>query len=66
MEGRSLEDRFHEFEKQCIGFENYINCEDKFYIETLEGLRQLVIAIQQEAIFSDNEELKEIDTNHLK
>jgi len=66
MEGASLADRFHELEKQCIGFDNYINCEDKFYIETLEGLRQLVIAIQYESIFSDNEELKEIDTDHLK
>jgi hypothetical protein len=41
MEGtpENLVDRFHELEKQCIGFDNYINNEDKYYIETLEKLR---------------------------
>lgn len=36
---KTLVEQFHDLEKQCIGFENYINTEDQFYLETLEGLR---------------------------
>lgn len=39
MEGKSIVDQFHELEKACVGFENYINNEDKYYLETLEALR---------------------------
>lgn len=69
MEGgddKPVIERFHELEKQCIGFENYINCDDKHYTETLEGLRQLVVEIQREHLFSENESLKEVDTNNIK
>jgi hypothetical protein len=38
-------DRFHALEKQVIGFENFVNCEDKYYNETLEKLRLLVVEI---------------------
>ena len=64
--GKSIQDEFHDLEKQCIGFENFINNEEKYYLETLENLRQLVERIQKEHVFSDNESLKEIDTDNLK
>jgi len=59
-------ERFHTVEKQVLGFENYINCDDEHYLETLEKLRLLVAEIQREALFSDNEALKEIETDHLR
>ena len=59
-------DQFHKLEKECIGFDNYVNCEDKYYKETLEGLRRLVQRIQRESLFSPNEEISEIETDHLK
>ena len=39
MEERTLADQFHDLEKICVGYENYINCSDESYIETLEKLR---------------------------
>ena len=48
MEGgsaKSLLDEFHELEKACIGYENFVNNEEKNYIDTLEKLRQLVTRI---------------------
>ena len=59
-------EQFHELEKQCIGYDNFINCNDEAYLGTLEKLRQLVIRIQREHVFSDNEELKEIETDNLR
>ena len=35
-------EKFHELEKECIGYENYVNCEHKNYVKTLDHLRQLV------------------------
>ena len=32
-------EKFHELEKECLGFENYVNCDDEHYVKTLEGLR---------------------------
>jgi hypothetical protein len=43
-----------------------VNCEDKYYLGTLEKLRQIVVEIQRESLFSDNEELKEIETDNLR
>lgn len=47
MENNSLTiiEQFHELEKQCLGYDNYVNCSDEAYIKTLEGLRQLVVQI---------------------
>jgi len=59
-------DLFHKLEKECIGYENFVNCDDKNYCETLEKLRRLVVRIQREHLFSDNEQLKEIETDHLR
>ena len=57
---------FHKLEKDCIEFDNGVNNEDKHYLKTLEELRKLICEIQRQSIFSDNEELKEVDTNYLK
>jgi hypothetical protein len=38
-------DLFHQLEKECLGYENFVNCEDKYYCETLEKLRRLVVRI---------------------
>ena len=62
----SLVDKFHKLEKVCIGFDNDVNCDDEHYLEALEGLRKLIQEIQKESIFSPNEEIKEIETDHLK
>ena len=53
-------------EKACIGYDNYINCNDESYIDTLEKLRKLVQYIQRQHIFSDNETIDEIETDNLK
>jgi len=65
-ETMSIMERFHKLEKECLGFENFVNCEDKYYLDTLERMRRLVIAIQREHLFSDNEQIKEIETDHLR
>ena len=38
-------EQFHKLEKECIGFDNGVNCDDEHYLETLEGLRELVAEI---------------------
>jgi hypothetical protein len=48
----SLIDEFHELEKQCIGFENYINTDDEHYSKTLEGLKKVIEQIKKDHIFS--------------
>jgi hypothetical protein len=53
-------EKMHELEKQCIGFDNYVNCGDEQYIKCLDGLRKLVTQVQSENLFSPNEEIKEI------
>ncbi|CDW90728.1 c2 domain containing protein [Stylonychia lemnae] len=63
---KTLVDEFHELEKACLGYENFINCNDESYIDTLEKLRQLVVRIQREHLFSDNEGIKEIETDNLR
>lgn len=71
MESRDINqseitEKFHSLEKQVIGFENYVDCDDQHYLKTLDGLRGLVSDIQRESIFSENEELKEVPTEYLK
>jgi hypothetical protein len=44
-ETMTIMERFHKLEKECLGFENYINCEDSYYLDTLERLRRLVVSI---------------------
>lgn len=54
-ETMTIMERFHKLEKECLGFENFVNCEDKYYLNTLERLRRLVVSVQREHLFSDNE-----------
>jgi hypothetical protein len=40
-----LHEGFNNLEKACLGFENYVNAEEKNYIETLNKLKELVVKI---------------------
>lgn len=45
MESYTVEDvrkKFHELEKQSIGYDNYIDAEEKNYLKTLDGWRELI------------------------
>jgi hypothetical protein len=66
MESDDIYERFHKLEKTCIGFDNYVDCEEKNFLKALDDLRKLVNDIQRQSIFSDNEELKEVPTENLK
>jgi hypothetical protein len=69
MEGSSIESIHEQFavvEKMCLGFDDYIDAEEKNYLLALDLLRKLVKQIQLEGIFSKNESLPEIDTEFLK
>ena len=57
---------FHRLEKECVGYEDYVNADEEHFLATLEGLKSLVESIQRESIFSSNEELADIVTEHLK
>ena len=35
-------EKMHQLEKECIGYENYINAEEKNYVNTLENLRKII------------------------
>ena len=59
-------EKMHELEKECIGYDNFVNCDDEHYLKTLDGLRKLVAKVQADSMFSPNEELKEIQTENLK
>jgi hypothetical protein len=58
--------KFHKLEKECIGFENYVNASEENFVKTLEGLKALVSEIQSESIFSSNESLKELASENIK
>ena len=47
IENIDIVEFFHKLEKECIGYENFVNCDDKHYLKTLENLRKLVIKIQK-------------------
>jgi len=62
----SIIDAFHELEIQVAGYNDFVNCDEKHFLQTLKHFEQLVKRVQQESIFSKNETLKEIDTEHMK
>ena len=62
----TLEEVFLRFEKRVVGYEDFIDCEQDHFKETLEGFSTLVERIQKESVFSANEELREIPTENLK
>jgi len=62
----SIVEEFHRLEKECVGYDDYVNADEEHFIRTLDGLKSLVVSIQRESIFSSNEELKDIHTEYLK
>lgn len=62
----TLEEVFLRFEKRVVGYEDFIDCEQDHFKETLEGFSTLVERIQKESVFSSNEELRDVPTEHLK
>lgn len=61
-----LHQDFLALEQTCLGYEDYVNANEESYLKTIGELRELVVTIQRESIFSDNEDIKEIDTDSLK
>lgn len=59
-------DKFHQLEKDCIGYDNYVNCGEENFKKTIEQLRLLVVDVTRLGLFSPNEEIKEIATENLK
>lgn len=59
-------EEFHKLEIKCIGYDNFVDCEDKNYIATLEELRKLIVQIQNNNMFSPNEQISEVHTENLK
>lgn len=49
-----------------VGFQDYVNADEEHFLETLANLETLVGRITDEAIFSPNETLGEIQTEHMK
>ena len=62
----SIADDFHKLEKECVGYNDYVNADEEHFLATNDGLSLLVERIQRENIFSPNEEVTEIATEHLK
>ena len=38
-EQSELLDQFHKLEKECVGYEDYINAKEENYLKTLDGLK---------------------------
>ena len=65
-ENSDLVEQFHKLEKQCVGYEDYIDAEEENFLKTIDGFKDLVEEVKRQNIFSANEELKDIHTEHLK
>ena len=63
---QSYSENFDKVMKDCMGYEECINNEDKYFSETLNLCEQVVKDIQKESIFSPNEEIADIDPHNLK
>ena len=59
-------DAFHTLEMRVSGFNDYVDCNEEAFSQTLKGFEDLVKRVQQDSLFSKNETLKDIDTHHLK
>ena len=66
MDEAQLVEEFHKLEIKCIGYDNFVDCDDKNYMATLEELRRLIVQIQNKNMFSPNESIAEVQTEHLK
>lgn len=65
-ENSSIVEEFHKLEKECCGYDDYVNADEEHFLKTIEGLKGLVEEIQRQSLFSANEELKDIHTEHIK
>ena len=65
-ESKSLVEDFHKLEKQCVGYDDYINADEEHFLKTIDGFKSLVEEVQRQNIFSANEELRDIHTEHIK
>jgi hypothetical protein len=63
---KSIIDQFHAQEKKIHSYDDYQDCTDESYFGTLDALKKLVERVQRDGVFSANEELKEIETDHLR
>ena len=66
VESDNLAHKFLQLEKKAIGYENYEDATEESYLKTLDGFKLLVEDIKRESVFSANETMDEIDTEHLK
>ena len=61
-----LGESFDEVEKLVLGFEDYINSTEPFFLQAFEQLNKLTDEIRKEAMFSPNEDIDDIQTTNLK
>lgn len=61
----TLKQDFLKVQRRCQGFEICVNNEAKYHTEAFETLQKLVKGIQTCNIFSPNEEISDIDPQHL-
>lgn len=66
FEAMDILDLFHKLEVDVTGYDNYENCTEPHYARSVEGLQVLTKKIQLQSIFSANETLDEIQTDHMK
>jgi hypothetical protein len=66
VESDNLAHKFLILEKKAIGYENYEDATEESYLKCLNGFKLLVEDIKRESVFSANETMDEIDTEHLK
>lgn len=62
----SIVDAFAALEKTVAGYNDFINCDQEHFAKTLASFEDLVKRVQAESIFSKNEVLKDIPTEHMK
>lgn len=61
----TLKQDFLKVQKLCMGFEECIKNEAQYHNEAFESLQKIVKQIQSNNIFSPNEEITDIDPQHL-
>ena len=66
MSEGSLEEQFLQLEKRVVGYDDFVNCEEQHFKDTIEGFNKLVERIQMDNVFSSNEQLSEIHSENLK
>ena len=65
-DGLDTEELFHKLEKTVAGYDDYENATEPHFARTIEGLQKLVLKIQRDNLFSANENIGDIQTEHVK